>query len=666
MKSFIKLLFTILLLSSQLIAQSTQAQKKYLFPIVENGLWGYIDTAGKVIIKPQYFAAGQFSEGLAPVRSKGTYGFINHKAEFVIPPQYDVAYSFENGQAKVYVEGKPYYINRNGEKTFEHNFSEILGFSGLNYSTVITPSEKFGLINKKGELLADTSFKRINAFENGLATVIGLNHDPYPDDDKDPIIEKGVINAKGKLIVPYGKYKEISDFKNGFAKVEINTEEEKDWHDKTGIIDHNGKLKFVLPPKKWHFDYGNENYSEGLATADIYSVDPDTIKVWGGNNRHTYKGVVNAQGKILFSDQSWDEISPFKYNRAFVKDTNKNWYLINRNGQILNQKPFDEILYSVYNGDPKYLFQNAMQMVKTKEGWGAIDTNGNFVLKPRELDFNHRDMYWRGNILFTEEYSKEEDKKYTYEYGFWNIKSGLIVEPQFHSINLIEFKDDLIYVVEDDRIGYINQLGKYIWREKLQKKQNTADFNIDYMNRGYFYAYSPYQEELAGFGGWGGSRNAFQVMSDSNQFERNKLNIAIKPESKDKYWETYEGIKLYVSNTSKDTCYFDAQDSRLYLKIQAKDKHGNWRDIEYLPSSWCGNSYHSLFLPPEYYWEFVIPKYTGEFKTKLRAELLYKRDHKQEESEVLYSNEFEGSINPGQFWRKNQYYPLGLMDPYND
>ncbi len=32
----------------------------------------------------------------------------------------------------------------------------------------------------------------------------------------------------------------------------------------------------------------------------------------------------------------------------------------------------------------------------------------------------------------------------------------------------------------------------------------------------------------------------------------------------------------------------------------------------------------------------------------------------------IYSKEFDGSINPGQFWRKRDYVPAGIMDPYND
>ncbi len=50
----------------------------------------------------------------------------------------------------------------------------------------------------------------------------------------------------------------------------------------------------------------------------------------------------------------------------------------------------------------------------------------------------------------------------------------------------------------------------------------------------------------------------------------------------------------------------------------------------------------------------------------IRARLLYKKDKDQKESSIVYSNEIDGYINPGQFWNKRIYHSGGLMDPYND
>jgi len=63
----------------------------HLFPIVQNGKWGYIDVRGEVVIKPQFRMAFEFSEGLAPVVIGTKFGYVNERGVVVINPQYDEA-----------------------------------------------------------------------------------------------------------------------------------------------------------------------------------------------------------------------------------------------------------------------------------------------------------------------------------------------------------------------------------------------------------------------------------------------------------------------------------------------------------------------------------------------------------------------------------------------
>lgn len=60
-----------------------------LYLIVRDSLYGYINTKGEVVIKPQFENAAQFSEGLAYFEKGGKYGFINLKGEIVIQPVYE-------------------------------------------------------------------------------------------------------------------------------------------------------------------------------------------------------------------------------------------------------------------------------------------------------------------------------------------------------------------------------------------------------------------------------------------------------------------------------------------------------------------------------------------------------------------------------------------------
>ncbi len=202
--------------------------------------------------------------------------------------------------------------------------------------------------------------------------------------------------------------------------------------------------------------------------------------------------------------------------------------------------------------------------------------------------------------------------------------------------------------------------------EIVQAQKGRKPLNINHMMRGYFYASSPFVEDLAGFGGWGGSANDFKQMDADAEFEKGKLSVVVRPDEEVTFFKEFQGMKLYVANTAVDTAFIEAQDSRIYLQIQARDEDGKWNDIDYLPSSWCGNSYHSVFLPTNHYWEFTIPVFKGRFETKLRAKLYNIKIGQDHKSGVVYSNEFSGSVNPGQFTEKKDYSPKGLMDPYND
>lgn len=102
------------------------------------------------------------------------------------------------------------------------------------------------------------------------------------------------------------------------------------------------------------------------------------------------------------------------------------------------------------------------------------------------------------------------------------------------------------------------------------------------------------------------------------------------------------------------------------MKLQAKNQAGEWKYIEYLPSSICGNSYHTVKLEPGAYWQFAVPVYQGVWKTNIRAELSYPDKNHSQNYKTVYSNIITGSVNPGQFSNKMEYTPQNVMDPYYD
>ena len=75
--------------------------KHDLFSIDRNGVWGFINDAGQIVIEPVFEQVSYFSEGVAAVRLNGKYGYIDKTGKTIIQPQFDYAFGFREGLAWV-------------------------------------------------------------------------------------------------------------------------------------------------------------------------------------------------------------------------------------------------------------------------------------------------------------------------------------------------------------------------------------------------------------------------------------------------------------------------------------------------------------------------------------------------------------------------------------
>ncbi len=636
-----------------------QKTDQQLVQVFEHERMGYINELGQVIISPQFRNGGQFTEGLATARIDGTYGYINTIGEFVIQPQFDFATPFNEGLALVYKNGKPLFIDRQGQFPFEINFPDVEPFEN-GTAKIYTESEKIGFIDKLGHLTVDTSFTKIRAFVQGMAVVEGLNHHAYPDKENGIEInyEVGVINRSGRFIIPYGKYMEISDFEDGYFKAEIEAEPWdtiKGYTQKTAYIGPNGDLIFSksFPPRSWV-----NGMHCGLARINLYKPTPKSEKPYESENH--YEGFIDLSGEVFIDDTTFKRVWDFADNRAFVKKENGNYHIINTRGEILTPHYFSNV---IGNG-----FKNGLAFVQKDGKYGLIDTTANFIIEPKFDGIDYVGLM--GDYFFFSEQIQLANEESEKLYGIAQKDGSIVLEPTMQLFDKKGFKNKTLLCIIKGRLSYINEQGKIIWQELDENPKPLSRLNIDYMNRGYFYAYSePNEEDLGGFGSSG---NTPKKIAKNESFPIKSLSVVVRPETKNSSHYGYYAKSVYVVNNTKKNIEFNAQDSRLYMKVQALNVDGEWKDIEYLPSSWCGNSYHTLTLGPKQYWALSTPDYGGDFQTKFRIELKYldpedKPENIWEKKEItIYSNEYEGSINPGQFWRKQDYHPNGIMDPYYD
>jgi len=105
----------------------------------------------------------------------------------------------------------------------------------------------------------------------------------------------------------------------------------------------------------------------------------------------------------------------------------------------------------------------------------------------------------------------------------------------------------------------------------------------------------------------------------------------------------YRGFALRVVNRTGEAAPFAACDSALMLVRERQDADGTWHDVEVLPESICGNSYHRVFLGPGQYWEFPAREYAGPVKARVRFRL-----DPGGGRPALYSNEFDGQLTAAQ------------------
>lgn len=168
-----------------------------LLAIKQDGKWGFMDSTGKIIIKPQYEKAGDFSDGWAVVTKRftdpnkypDTYSvYIDTKGKEMpgIKANSSYASDYKEGFA-FYITGSYdktalYYIDNKGKQIFKAENTDF--FKQGNFSNgmaaVCNNSGKYGYINSKGELAIAYQYDlpkgkeypfAIEFNENGFATV---------------------------------------------------------------------------------------------------------------------------------------------------------------------------------------------------------------------------------------------------------------------------------------------------------------------------------------------------------------------------------------------------------------------------------------------------------------------------------------------------------------
>jgi hypothetical protein len=141
-----------------------QMEYRYL-----NHQYGFMDTSGKVVVKPQYDLALDYSEGLAVVGKSEKFGYLNAQGKVQVPLIFNEASSFANGVAIVKSGSKYGCIDQKGKFIVPAKFEEINGFEAGTSNAKF--NSKWGVIDTKGNWLIQPNYYHVGQCHNGIITV---------------------------------------------------------------------------------------------------------------------------------------------------------------------------------------------------------------------------------------------------------------------------------------------------------------------------------------------------------------------------------------------------------------------------------------------------------------------------------------------------------------
>ena len=87
---------------------------------------------------------------------KGMYGFVNTKGKFIIKPIFDEVKNFKNDLAQVKYKGKWGFIDLHGKTIIEPIFDEVGEF--LNNLSLVKYNNKWGIVNSNGEMVINAEY----------------------------------------------------------------------------------------------------------------------------------------------------------------------------------------------------------------------------------------------------------------------------------------------------------------------------------------------------------------------------------------------------------------------------------------------------------------------------------------------------------------------------
>jgi len=383
-----------LLLSCGYIHAESCDHDVQLYPIRENGKWGFMNAAGEVVIHPAYDAVSPCINGYIAVSSNNDWGIISGLGESIVPMEYRISWK-ENCSVMVVKDQADVlalFCTETGALT-DFQWQNVRIEPGKRVFPMQSPDGLWGYVNAEGDECIPCRFLKAYPFCEGWAGVeiYKLEHRWYtcdalvnetgellfpPEgysimnwdgvsegliqvrDDRSGLI--GYMDMRGDIVIA-SAWEDAHAFHAGFAAVEDFSADEGYY------IDRNGKVldAKIHPPTEG--DDANTSFSWGVTTVFVDTAQGSAL------------AVMDDTGNILFTNHHENIAWIFHYfdgDRAWYINNDEFYGLMNKSGQLITDAEYGCLNV---NGSP---FAEGVAPVAQNGLWGYIDLEGEWAIAP--------------------------------------------------------------------------------------------------------------------------------------------------------------------------------------------------------------------------------------------------------------------------------------------
>ena len=316
------------------------------------------------------------------------------------------------------------YINKNGDIVLKQKYKFAGRFVG-DYAIVQGKNLKYGIIDKKGNVVINFEYDSLDNLSEEKFVSYGKNK------------KYGFINiVKNKKTKPI--YDKTKKFQEGFAAICIDG--------KWGFVNKDGKI--VIEPRY----YDVSNFSHGLAAVSY--------------SKHNTIGYINKKGYIVISFQD-NDLEPKEFKEEVVpvitgKDSACSY--INTKGKTVIDKakiyPMVAYCGNFSEGLTVVYIYNKDNEVTT----GFMDKKGQIKYA---LTFSIPKNLEKNEFCVFENFSSNMAQiTIDYRTGYINNNFELVIPPIYEFAR--DFEGDLAYVKFENKEGYINKQGQWVWSKQRE------------------------------------------------------------------------------------------------------------------------------------------------------------------------------------------------------